>query len=63
MENNNEHDRRVQATNALIAKQTAAIIRNARMTMLCNECGKKFKAASLNGRCPKCRGCDFEPTF
>lgn len=29
--------------------------------MQCNECGKKFNARGVNGRCPKCRGCDFEP--
>jgi DNA polymerase II large subunit len=34
-----------------------------RVPVQCNECGKKFKVANLDGRCPKCRGCDFEPTF
>lgn len=40
-------------------KQTKKV----RVPVQCNECGKKFKVANLDGRCPKCRGCDFEPTF
>jgi len=60
-----ERDRRILATDKLIVKRNAAITRNARKTttfrMQCNECGKKFNARGINGRCPKCRGCDFEP--
>jgi len=31
-----------------------------RILVQCNECGKKFKVSNLDGRCPGCRGCDFE---
>ena len=50
-----EKARRLAYTNATIRKQSMS------MQMRCNECGKTFKAKNLNGRCPKCRGCDFEP--
>lgn len=56
-----ERDRRIVTTGKLIAKQDAALKRNATFRMQCNECGKKFNARGINGRCPKCRGCDFEP--
>lgn len=50
-----ERERRIKFTNAKIERQRLTF------RMQCNECGKKFNARSINGRCPKCRGCDFEP--
>lgn len=37
----------------------------AKMEMICNECGKKFKAAAskVEVSCPKCKGVDVEPEY
>ena len=32
-----------------------------RIDVVCLECGKKFKSASLTPVCPKCNGSDIEP--
>jgi hypothetical protein len=34
-----------------------------RISVVCQECGKKFKTAKVCPECPKCHGVDIEPNW